>query len=340
MRIFNYNFEFYRVRKHNGGGISGFLGGDRSFRPFADADVLSVLSMISNRLYNVVFKYERNNITMARLAAKLHENCAAIVQHLFFEGSVSYDIINGCFTFENVERLHNVEEKNIVAIVDDVFFNTGKTKAETLRPYIDLLNCVNDSDLNLIMNYGAMGVVSPENSSRADGYLDDKEVERIEGDYYKKFGARFGKWALMITRNPVKYQKIDLPIAELQLGERRKTAIAAILQFLDVPKELHSLFENAKYANRNEAELEFYGSTISRYAELCCELLRKVWNTISFSKNDVWFDFVNVPSLQSAKHREMLAANEELEVLKKLKEEIPDRAEEIDKRINDLFDRL
>lgn len=356
MRIGKWYFEFYNARKHTPYvyGIDRFASGERTCRPFAEADVQSVLMMISNRLQNVVWQVKPEALAMGEIFDFLHENALRILLKMFYDGMVRIDLhdpFRPRFAGEcREDEWEEYEERDIVTVYDEIYKIEGRTRAQVLRPHIDMLNTVNDSDLNLIMNYGAMGILSPENRLTTDGYLDEKQVEEIQKDYREKYGLKFGKWALLITRTPVKFQKIDLPIRELELNEKRKSALAELLQYMNIPKELHAQFESAKYANRNEAELDMYGNCVTSWAwvftkiaEECYTVIRRDgWkNKIQYpAKVDIWFDVVGVPALQEAQWQEKVKAREELAMWRELRVEMPERAEYIEERINDIIENM
>lgn len=357
MRIGNWHFEFYNVRKHRPvwSGIDHFAMGDRVCRPFADADIQSILMMISNRMKNVVWQSSPEFDVTRLLFEWLHRNALGLLLRFFYDGEVAVDVSDPWHVeFFGVDEYRRRRDSGIdcerytVVLMDEVYRQTGKTRAEWLRPHIDMLNTVNDSDLNLIMNYGAMGIVSPENSTRTDGYLDDDQMKEIQDDYRKKYGVRFGKWALLITRTPVKFQRINLPIKELELGEKRKTAVAEILQYMNVPKELHAMFESAKYANRNEAELDMYGNCVTswawvftRLAEKCYQQIRRNDTEVGYPADvDIWFDIVGVPALQEAQWNEKSKAREELAMWLEMRAAVPEKADTINKRIDNLIENM
>lgn len=350
MRIGNYYFEFYNVRRRRPVvyGIDHLACGERPLRPFARADVQSILMMITNRMRNIEWHAKIDYMKVEDMFRFLTDNRLRLMTDFFYEGYVAIDVERVCFV-EDVERdfTRLRDRSNVVVVLDEVYKSTGKTRAEVLRPHIDMLDTVNDSDLNLILNYGAMGIVSPENSTRTDGYLDDEEMEKIQSDYRDKYGVRFGKWALLITRNPVKFQKIDLSIKDLELNEKRKSAIAEILQYMSVPKELHAMFESAKYANRNEAELDMYGNTVSAWAEVFMMIVRKWYaklrrttSEVNYMPNEFWFDIVNVPALQEAQYTERLKAREELQMWMEMKTVMPEKIDYINERIEHLIDQI
>ena len=352
MRIGRLNIEFYNPRRMSKWNDVETFSGERSLRPFAYADVQAIMMMITNRMVNVEFQASTDFDVIDKWAAFLKSNALKIISGLFYDGAVAVDVsepFHPRFFSSDNDELNRVCESNIVRLVDDVYRMTGNTMAHILAPQLELLNAVNDSDLNLIVNYGAMGVLSPENSARVDGYLDDEQREEIQNEYRKRFGVRFGKWALMISRMPLKFQPIQLPIAELQLAEKRKSAIAEILQYLNVPKELHAMFDSAKYANRNEAELDMYGNTVSKWAAVFVSFLTEIYQRIRINDdhgigypadNEFWFDIVGVPALQENQYKEKLKAREELKMWQELKVSLPEHADYIDARINDLIESL
>lgn len=350
MRIGRLNIEFYNPRRYSKWDAVETFGGERTFRPFAYADVQSILMMITNRLANVEFHSDIEFDVVRKWADFLKDNALLIVSRLFYDGSVSVDVskpFNPRFIICDDKR--ELSPRYVVTIFDDIYKTDGRTRSRILAPQLELLDAVNDSDLNLIINYGAMGVLSPENSARVDGYLDDEQRKEMQNEYRKRFGLRFGKWALMITRTPVKFQPIELPIAALQLEEKRKSAIAEILQYLNVPKELHAMFESAKYANRNEAELDMYGNTVSKWASVFVRFLADIYQRIRMNddsgvgypaSNEFWFDIVGVPALQEKQWQEKQKAREELKMWQELRADMPERADDIEKRINDLIEQL
>ena len=356
-KFFGYTVEFYNVRRH-APTITGFdhlAWPDRDCRPFAYCDLLSAVKMITDRMRNAEFNAAVDGTAIEfaateKLAEFVKDNRLRIIMTLFNEGAVTIDVRDPYEPrFLGDEELgRDYDGTGIVTVLDDVYRSTGKTMRETLRPHLDMLNTVNDSDLNLIMNYGAMGILSPENSANSDGVLSEKNKEELQDEYQKRYGVRFGRWAVLITRQPVKFQRIDLPIKELELNEKRKAAMASVLQFLNIPKELHAMFESAKYANRNEAELDMYSNCVASWCEKFCKIedrcyteIRKADDVVGYPAGvDFYFDFAGVYALQAAQYEEKVKAREELAMWRELLAEMPEKAEVIDKRIDDLIESL
>lgn len=354
-KLGNYNFSFYNVRKHrpswNLDEIQFFgVNTDVNCIAFAITDILGILQMVSNRMSNVVYHSEIEYLKVDKLFDFVRKNTLKILCKLFFDGYFVYDIKENRFADVDEDRINDYRNNDdFVLFVDPFLRATDKTQRHALMPYLDMLDVVNNADLNLLKNYGAMGVLSPESSQFQDGVFDDKAREEMQKDYTKSHGITFGKWALLITKKPVKFSPITLPIKELEIPDKRKTAIAEILQFENIPKELHALFESAKYANRNEAELDMYGNKITATATMMLDFINKVYDRLKRKKingqtiymdNQFWFDIVNVPALQEAQRTEREAAREELKFWQEIKVAMPDKSTEIEQRIDDLLNRI
>lgn len=357
-RLFGYNFEFYRPNIHR----EGFYGldfdgiGGRDCLPFADGEIKSVLMMITNRMANAEWhaaegdpsEGKDNLIAVADLFDMVERYALLIVWRMFHNGFCDFDAytflpvgIEDRLTESLPEEWRGVER--LVRVYDDVYENTGKTRSQLLAPSLSMLDTVNNSDLNLIDNYGAMGVLSPENSANSDGVLSDKNKKELQDEYRKVYGVKFGKWALMISRQAVKFLPIRLPIAELDLPGKRKAAVSSILQALDIPKELHALFESAKFLNMQEAERSMYSSCVTHWCDVMVRVMHdlydrhRLYSATRYPDNEFWFDFVGVPALQESQAAEARRTQETIDWLLGMLDKWPEQKEYIKKRINDLI---
>lgn len=371
VNLFGYSIElrrttdFYNPVVHREGfygfDLDGF--GTREHLPFADGEMKSVLMMITNRMANAEWHASegdptqeggRELLTVTDLFAMVERYALLIVWRLFRNGFCDFDAATllPCGVedrrYENVPDSWRGVKERIVRVYDDVYLNTDKTRAALLAPALSMLDTVNNADLNLIDNYGAMGLLSPENSARTDGFIDDEEYKKLQEDYHKVHGVKFGRWALMITKQAVKYQPIELPIKALELGAKRKAAVASILQALDIPKELHALFESAKFLNMQEAERSMYSSCVTHWCDVMVRVMTDLYNRhrlyseTSLPDNEFWFDFVGVPSLQEAQAVEAKRTRDTIDYLFELLEkELPEEQKDyIEKRINDLISTI
>lgn len=149
----------------------------------------------------------------------------------------------------------------------------------------------------------------------------------------------------MFVPKSLKYSKIDLPISQLQLSDKRLFVLQALYSYFGIPKEISVYFENSKYANRNEAELDFYSNTISAYAKILVKIAEMIYTNkrrveTYLLPNEFWFDFVGVLALQEAKKTERDAAMVEYDFWQKVKTTTPEFATVADDRIKTLIENL
>lgn len=336
-----------------------FYAPTREVLNFSKSDVLAATRKISDRLSNVVYSFEKSDdLSHICKAIKnwLAENRLQIVQRLFWDG---YFIVrideNECYTFvddifSRVQKSNGVVNffcnDNEVAITSETFEATGYGDAYFLKDKLRFLDSINSSDFNLIENYGAMGIVSPESdNSVAGAEFTNDDIEDLQARYKKHYGITVGKWSLMFVPKPTKYSPITLPISQLQLSEKRLYCIKALYEALGIPKELSVYFDNSTFENRNQAELDMYSNTVSKWAKMNCKIGMAIYNNIRKREtyllpNDLYFDFKGVLALQEQQLKEKQAAREELTFWKELKASAPEYAEVATQRIDDLVENL
>ena len=341
MKIGPVNISFYRPRKHKGW-IPQVDGTPAAVLPFASADLDACLLMIASRLSNVRFSSTADYIALTRIFNEFSYNWFRMLKTLVTDGAVVFDCRN--------LRLCDEAGADSVTIVDGYYRQQQVTQAEAMRPYLSMLDAVVNADLNLTKNYGALGILSPSNSSLADGFIDDDEREKMMEEYGRLYGTTFGKWSLMVTRQDVKFQPITLPVAALQLTEKRRNALSSVLQFLNIPKELHAAFENAKYANRQEAERDIYSNCIKSWAAFFAAAAGDIFAKYSqlhpeakypARRPEIWFDFDGVPALASAAAEDRARALDELTFWRQVAQDAdPDIRDTAKQRIKDLTEIL
>ncbi len=360
MRLFGYDVRLVKNSTHRRQSVWDAV---QVFRPrgdiydFAKAELLDCSKMISDRLGNVEWHARIDYITTERIFSFLRDNRLQLVRRLFFDGYVIVDVAD--FTFSNPAlRTYNTSEGLIqfrlepteILYTSETYEATGESDYSFARRKCRFLNTINSSDQNLIENYGAMGIVSPETDSSLNGAsFSDDEIEDMQENYRKHYGITFGKWSLMFVPRPTRYSKIDLPISQLQLDVKRQYVLKSIYAAFGIPKELGIYFENTKYANRNEAELDMYSNTVTKWADSFQRLAERMYamavrlmqsEDVRLLDNEFWYDFVGVYALQEAQQRERESARTEYEFWKTVSAEQPAYRATAEKRMKDLIERL
>lgn len=362
MNLFGYDIKVARTAQRRRDGRLfhvDFYTPSREVLNFSKSDVLAATRKISDRLANVVYSFEKlDDLSFTCKAIKqwLADNRLQIVQRLFWDG---YFIIridsNEKYTFvtDTMSRMQKQNglatiycNDNEVAITSETFEATGFSDAHFLKDKLRFLDSVNSSDFNLIENYGAMGIVSPESdNSVAGAEFTEDDIKDLQDRYQKHYGIQVGKWSLMFVPKPTKYSPISLPIAQLQLSEKRLYCIRAMYEALGVPKELSVYFDNSTFENRNQAELDMYSNTVSKWAKVNCKIGMSIYENIRkrdayLLPNELYFDFKGVLALQEQQLKEKQAAREELKFWQELKASMPEYSDTATQRIDDLVENL
>lgn len=356
MRIFGYDIRLRKNEKHvrTRKEHVDFFAPCASFFDFAKSEILDCQKMISNRLSNAEYFAKPAYMATAEIFDFIQSNRLQLIRRLFYDG---YVIINTC-TFEFVdtvgrETYRSWDGRMCFQLYEDEILQTSETFEATghsdhyfLCDKIRFLNIVNSSDMNLIENYGAMGIVSPESDNSVTGaeYSED-DIKELQSRYNRSYGITLGKWSLMFVPRPTKYTPIQLPIAQLKLDEKRMYLLKAIYAAFGIPKELSVYFESSKYANRHEAELDFYSSTITAWADLFLAIAESMYRNIrkrkhSLSSAEFWYDFVGVFALQESQREEREKAKADLEFWQNVKVTLPEYSETANARINNLIESL
>lgn len=356
MRVFGYDIRLEKrdkQRRHHHETID-FFAPSRCLFNFADSEILDCEKMISSRLSNAEYHAKTMFFACEEIFKFIQANRLQLIHRMFIDGFV---IINTeCMEFVDCagrEFSRTWDGKMCFTLYDneivqcsETFEARGQSDYWFLRDKIRFLNTVNSSDMNLIENYGAMGIVSPESDNNVAGAeFEEHDIEQLQERYRKSYGLRLGKWSLMFVPRPTKYSPITLPIAQLKLEDKRQYLLKAIYSAFGIPKELSVYFESNKYANRREAELDFYSSTITMWADLFLDIINKIYANIrlrkdALTRNEFWYDFVGVFALQESMIEEHERAKSELEFWRNILLTTPEYAETARARINNLLESI
>lgn len=312
---------------------------DERLHQFSNSEILDALRMISDRLTAVRFTAKVRLIFTDQLIEFIQSHTLELLRRLFYEGYVIIETGAPAPPTDkdgmpaNIPPVRFVTEhegrspmrvsdtftvdlpEGQVLMLSTCMQSTGHPDAYYLRDKLEFLDTINASDLNLIKNYGALGIISPEaDSSVAGNFFDDEDIKTMQENYRRMYAP--SRWSMFFAPRPTRFSAITLPIDALKLSEKRLYCLQAIYTALGIPKELSTYFENAKYENRNAAELDFYNSTIRTHAGFCLKIIKKLYESerrrrAYLPQNEFWFDFTDIPAF-AEKRRELVAADMEL----------------------------
>lgn len=315
-----------------------YMPRDERLHQFSNSEILDALRMISDRLSVVRFTAKTRLIFTDQLIEFIQSHMLELLRRLFYEGyviietgtpppppdgNVSMYIPPVRFVTQHEGRspmrvsdtfTMDLSEGQIL-MLSTCMQSTGHTDAYFLKDKLEFLDTINASDLNLIKNYGALGIISPEaDNSVAGNFFDEEDIKTMQENYRRMYAP--SRWSMFFAPRPTRFSAIALPIDALKLSEKRLYCLQAIYAALGIPKELSIYFENAKYENRNAAELDFYNSTIRTHANFCLKIIKKLYESerrrrTYLPQNEFWFDFADIPAF-AEKRRELVAADIEL----------------------------
>ncbi|MDR1347359.1 MAG: phage portal protein [Prevotellaceae bacterium] len=184
-------------------------------------------------------------------------------------------------------------------IFNDIKFGFGNSPflAQSRMTALDnenkLLAIISNAEHAIIRNRGALGILSKDiNDASGAGMFDDKAEDLQEA--YRKYGITSEQWNIIITSAALKWQAITPPLKDLMLTEFEEQTAKKICAVFDLPYELLPLSGQSTYANRREAETEFFQNYIIPCSKGDAELLTKSLCrgtdlTITFDYSDLWF---------------------------------------------------
>lgn len=354
MNIFGYQVKVGNSKNTKRRVAIDFFSPKKERLVFSQSDLLDVQKMITDRLEKVEFTAKVDFLATKKIFDFLNNNKLQIVRRIFSNGYlvVNADTLefvdmtsrNFTKTFDGKMYFELLEGE--IIYTSETFEACGKSDYDFLKDKLLFLDTVNSSDFNLIENYGAMGIISPETDNSMTGAaFEDTEIEAMQKKYNDSYGIKFGKWHMWFVPRPTRYSKIDLPIAQLQLTEKRLYCLRALYSAYGIPKELGVYFENSKYANLNEAEVMIYTNVITKWANVLIEIGNRIYTEMRKTQpylmdNEFWFDFVGVLALQEKQRQEKENAKLDIEFWEKIKTTYPEHSETAMSRIETLIENL
>lgn len=259
---------------------------------FADVILFQIIKKIITAMSGVVWNFSgsENMILALRLKRLFEKKFGLIYKKLFFDGVAVFvvdfktnDVVlleKNDYTIVNrqIEVCGKYNGYRAFTMWSDTYMIFGKTDYNTCKDlflHIDnLLNAINATTENL----GAMGVLSPESTVGVMGKIGDTEKKAIQDDWRKNYGLKVGKWSIMISNTPTKFQQINLPIKDLELSSKLKDAIQILAGYLEVPYELIATSAQSTFSNRFDArDGELLGMTCVSLANKLFDLSQEIY---------------------------------------------------------------
>lgn len=274
---------------------------DAMFNPVAssgDVSIIDMLGRISNAKYKkavemlllreifsgikkIVFFSKTENQKVQQIAEWLNTNYVDIFKVIY-----SYGVLPLNFSIKNEVMFIALIKKPAVRVIDDTLKCSNASVAifademqlvgvplkTLLRSLINDITEIIARDSQINKNLGLLGIVS-RGGTGGNGVLMEGDMEKIEQRLNSRGEDFFG---LITSESDLRFLKIELPIAQLQLSEKLQQKLQLACAVCGVPYILLNTGGNMTYENQTEARVKFYETTIKAFAEIMLEAGRKL----------------------------------------------------------------
>lgn len=150
-----------------------------------------------------------------------------------------------------------------VKTIDNLSHLKGQSKIDPLQAPLENILAAYEARNVLIVNRGAIGILS---NSAKDGIggvapLDIKEKEKVQREF-SKYGLTKSQWQVIITNLSLNWQQMAIDVDKLRLFEETKEDTLKICDEYGVPFEMLSSDKGTTFANKREAQVQFYRDTV------------------------------------------------------------------------------
>lgn len=150
-------------------------------------------------------------------------------------------------------RILEVNQKGgSIKLVDPAFEITGFTQKVAARKALDMYGVVTDAAYSVIDERGVMGMFSPQK----DTVVKSSQLSKLMDSFKYLFGVKKGQRKFMITEVPMTYSGVALPIADLNLLENKKDAVATVARIYGIGEDM--IQGGAIFANKQNAIIQTY----------------------------------------------------------------------------------
>lgn len=174
----------------------------------------------------------------------------------------TYQDFGGDRKLLNIDNLMHLNDNNVTFVSKEDFYR-GRSKLDALKPAIENIKAAYEARNVLIVNRGAIGILS--NAAR-DGIggvapMNKTEKEKVQEEF-KKYGLTKSQWQVIITNLALKWQQMAIDVDKLKLFDETREDTLKICDAYGTPYELLSSIRNTTFDNKKEAQRQWYRDTI------------------------------------------------------------------------------
>lgn len=161
--------------------------------------------------------------------------------------------------YDDLIHLNN----NQVTFKNEQDYFIGVSKLDALKPAIENIRAAYEARNVLIVNRGAIGILSNGAKDGIGGVapMDKREKEIVQREF-AKYGLTKNQWQVIITNLALSWQQMAIDVDKLKLFEETREDTLKICDAFGTPYEMLSSIRNTTFDNKKEAQRQWYRDTI------------------------------------------------------------------------------
>lgn len=231
-----------------------------------------------------------------------------------YKQSMVEEIIVGYQVMTNGQMM-NVELQDMMVWRDNYYdfknqynqFWESASRLYSLKDPIANIIAAYEARNMLLTNTGAIGMISPDGKDPGGSVpLTDDQKKDIQNDYTTKYGLQRQKWAVLISRQSVKWTAMSRPTRDLLAFEEIEDSTRQIADNYGYPMFLLGFKSGTTFSNVEEAKKSLYQDTIIPEQQSFADCFNAYFG---LERVQLAFDFSYLPVLQDDLQAEANAAN-------------------------------
>ena len=145
----------------------------------------------------------------------------------------------------------------------ELSFLKGNSKIDAQQAPLENILAAYEARNVLIVNRGAIGILSNASKDGIGGVapLDVKEKAKVQQEF-SKYGLTKSQWQVIITNLSLNWQQMAIDVDKLRLFEETKEDTLKLCDAYGLPPEMLSVSNGVTFANKREAQVQFYRDTV------------------------------------------------------------------------------
>lgn len=142
--------------------------------------------------------------------------------------------------------------KGHVELIDPAYKITKITQKAAAKKKLEMYGVVTDAMYSVIAERGVMGVFSPAK----DTVIKPTQGKKIADAFKQLFGGLTKQRKFAVTEVPMTYTGVSLPVAELDLLNNERNAVASIARIYGIQEDM--ILSGATFDNKENAIIQTY----------------------------------------------------------------------------------